>query len=103
MSLHVSTTCLYNISAGTSLDTVRRVELVYIYITTVSQAHEWFLEFLIRRVVGKYAFTKFGIPKFLAVAVQADRLKPARDDFKSVYFIIERRGGREILQVGTVE
>ena len=53
--------------------------------------------------MGKYAFTKFGIPKFLAVGVQADRLKPARDDFKSVYFIIERRGGREILQVGTVE
>ena len=48
-------------------------------------------------------YKEFGIPKFLAVGVQADRLKPARDDFKSVYFIIERRGGREILQVGTVE
>ena len=38
------------------------------------------------------AVTKFGIFKFLAVGVKADRLKPVRNDFQSVYFSIERRG-----------
>ena len=39
------------------------------------------------------AVTKFGIFKFLAVGVKADRLKPVRNDFQSVYFFIERREG----------
>ena len=39
------------------------------------------------------AVTKFGIFKFLAVGVKADRLKPVRHDFQSVYFFIERREG----------
>ena len=39
------------------------------------------------------AVTKFGIFKFLAVAVKADRLKPVRNDFQSVYFFIGRREG----------
>ena len=34
----------------------------------------------------------FEIFKFLAVGVKADRLKPVRNDFQSVYFFIERRG-----------
>ena len=36
--------------------------------------------------------TKLGIFKFLAVGVKADRLKPVRNVFQSVYFFIERRG-----------
>ena len=47
--------------------------------------------------MGKYfrvrAVTKFGIFKFLAVGVKADRLKPVRNDFQSVHFFIEGRGG----------
>ena len=39
------------------------------------------------------AVTKFRIFKFLAVGVKADRLKPVRNDFQSVYFFTERRGG----------
>ena len=38
------------------------------------------------------AVTKFGIFKLLAVGVKADRLKSVRNDPKSVYFFIERRG-----------
>ena len=40
--------------------------------------------------------------KFLAIGVKADRLKRVRNDFQSVYFFIERRGGGN-LQVGTVD
>ena len=29
----------------------------------------------------------------MAVGVKADRLKPVRNDFQSVYFFIEKRGG----------
>ena len=43
--------------------------------------------------VTKSQRTKFGIFKFLAVGVKADRLKPVRNDFQSVYFFIERREG----------
>ena len=39
------------------------------------------------------AVTKFGIFKFRAVGVKADRLKPVRNDFQSVYLFIERREG----------
>ena len=39
------------------------------------------------------AVTKFGIFKFLAVGVKADRLKPVRNDFQLVYFFIERKEG----------
>ena len=31
--------------------------------------------------------------KYLAVGVKADRLKPVRNDFQSVYFFIEEEGG----------
>ena len=40
------------------------------------------------------AVTKFGIFKFLAVCVKAHRLKHVQNDFKSVYFFIERIGGK---------
>ena len=36
------------------------------------------------------AVKKFGLFKFLAVGVKPDRLKPVRNDFKSVYFFIEK-------------
>ena len=38
--------------------------------------------------------TKFGTFKLLAAAVKADRLKHARNYFKSVYFLMERTGGK---------
>ena len=40
------------------------------------------------------AVSKFEIFKLLAAGVKADRLKHARNDFKSVYFLIERRRGK---------
>ena len=40
------------------------------------------------------AVTKFVIFKFLAIGVKPHRLKPVRNDFKSVYHFIERREGK---------